>query len=303
MRTGLVVRIDAKRCHVEVDGEVLLLSPRGKLFREKGRSRNPIAVGDRVRVTLDGSGGGSIDEVLPRRSQLARQSAGEGRQEQVLVANVDRALVVASVEDPPLLPGLVDRILAGAERGDIDACLVLNKIDLVEGVPGWQGFYEALGYTVHLTSALRGDGIEELREILQGHITVFCGPSGAGKSSLLNSVQPGLSLRVGEISSRWREGKHTTTHSSLLTLGIGGHVVDTPGLRNFGLFDLEPRDLAPLFREFLPHLSSCSFRDCLHRQEPDCAVIAERDAKRISESRYASYLEILADIEGGSLAC
>ncbi|MFQ5504928.1 MAG: ribosome small subunit-dependent GTPase A [Planctomycetota bacterium] len=301
MRTGLVVRIDAKRCHVEVDDEVLLLSPRGRLFRDKGPSRNPIAVGDRVSVTLDGSGGGSIDRVLPRRTQLTRQSAGEGRQEQVLVANVDRALVVTSVKDPPFLPHLVDRILAGAERGGIDAHLVLNKIDLVPGIPGWRSFYEKLGYPVHLTSARTGAGISGLTRVLEGHITVFLGPSGAGKSALLNCIEPGLSLQVGEISRRWREGKHTTTHSSLLRLGAGGHVVDTPGLRNFGLFGLEPRDLATLFREFRPHLGSCTFKDCLHRQEPDCAVIAARSENRISASRYASYLEVLADSEGGSL--
>jgi len=303
-REGLVVRVDAKRCHVEVDDAVYLLSPRGKLFGRRDRVRNPIAVGDRVLVTI-ADGGGSIDSVLPRRSKLARATAGEGRQEQVLVANVDRVLVVSSILDPEFRPALVDRILIGAERGGIDAQVVVTKVDLEPGEPEgsrkWAAFYERLGYTTHLCSIITRVGIDEMRAVFADHITVVSGLSGVGKSSLLNAVDPELSLRVGDISARWREGRHTTTHTSLLRLSGGGHVVDTPGIRNFGLFGLEPQELASFLPEFASRLGECRFNDCLHRIEPGCAIRAAVEAGSIARSRYESYLALLDECESGLL--
>jgi len=304
---GLVIRIDSKRCHVEIGDEVLLLSPRGKLFSGKGRIKNPIAVGDRVRVTLDGEGGGSIEEVLPRHSRLARASAGEGKMLQVLVANLDQALVVSSIEEPEFRPHLVDRILAGCEHEEIGAIIVINKVDLGQGgladerVQKWKTFYEKLGYEVLAVSAESGLGVDILHDDLAGKLTVFCGLSGVGKSSLLNAIQPGLALAVGEVSEKWKEGRHTTTHSSLLRLDNGGHVVDTPGIRNFGLFGLEPREIAPLFVELRPYLSQCRFQDCLHTHEPRCAVKQALEKGDLTQQRYDSYLELLADAEKGRL--
>jgi len=304
---GLVIRIDSKRCHVEIGDKVLLLSPRGKLFAGKGRIKNPIAVGDRVRVTLDGEGGGSIEEVLPRHSRLARASAGEGKMLQVLVANLDQALVVSSIEEPEFRPHLVDRILAGCEHEDIGAIIVINKVDLGQGcladerVQKWKTFYEKLGYEVLAVSAETGLGVDVLHDDLADKLTVFCGLSGVGKSSLLNAIQPGLALAVGEVSEKWKEGRHTTTHSSLLRLDNGGHVVDTPGIRNFGLFGLEPREIAPLFVELRPYLSQCRFQDCLHTHEPRCAVKQALEKGDLTQQRYDSYLELLADAEKGRL--
>ncbi|PIE22883.1 MAG: ribosome small subunit-dependent GTPase A [Planctomycetota bacterium] len=312
---GLVVRIDAKRCHVEVEGQVHLLTPRGRLFEDKGRVKNPIAVGDYVVVDLDSEEGGAIEAVLPRKSKLARASAGEGTMEQVLVANVDQVLIVSAIVDPLFRPRIVDRILAGAERGGMQARIVLNKLDLegqrkakkaevlaaggpelVHSSETWRRFYEGLGYPVHLCSAAQGRGIDELRAVLEDKITVFSGLSGVGKSSLLNAIEPGLSLRVGKISGRHREGKHTTTHSSLLRLENGGHVVDTPGIRNFGLFGLERAELATLFREMRPFLGECSYRDCSHTHEPDCAVLAALKRGEIEAFRYESYCDLLSKL-------
>lgn len=307
--TGLVLRVDAKCCHVEVNERVHLLVPRGRLFEQRGVAKNPIAVGDSVVVSLQEDGSGSIDAVLPRHSKLARASAGEGKREQVLVANVDLVLVVSAIREPAFRPSLVDRILAGAERGGIDACVVINKIDREKAnaqgaasVEYWRSFYANLGYQAIPTCATDGRGIDAIRELLHGKISVFSGLSGVGKSSLLNAVEPGLALRVGSVSKRGaREGRHTTTHSSLLRLECGGHVVDTPGIRNFGLFGVEVSELAGLFREFREHLGKCGFDDCSHDHEPDCAIRRATEDGTIRKSRYLSYKELLKDARGGRL--
>ena len=308
-KTGLVLRIDAKRCHVEVGDEVFLLSPQGKLFENKGLVKNPVAVGDRVCVELDGEGSGSITEVLPRQSKFSRKSAGESALEQILVANLDLALVVSSVRDPKFRPRLVDRILAGCERQGIEARLLINKVDLEDSgetqaedsAAYWCALYEELGYDCMTLSTVTNQGIDALYAVLEDRISVFCGLSGVGKSSLLNAVEPGLALAIGTISQSHREGRHTTTHSSLLRLKNGGHVVDTPGIRNFGLFGVAPTEVAELFKEFHKHLGHCKFNDCIHHKEPACAIRNALDNGEIQQSRYESYLELLEDAKSGQL--
>jgi ribosome biogenesis GTPase len=303
---GLVIRIDAKFCHVEVGDRTYLLSPRGRLFEPAGAVKNPIAVGDRVRVILDAQGGGNIDSVLPRTTRLARTAAGDGQREQVMVANVDQVIVVASTRQPGFRAEIVDRILAGAEREGIAARLVVNKVDLEpaderRSSATWCEFYRGLGYPSLATSAVTGAGVDELRTALHNRLSVFCGPSGVGKSSLLNAVEPELSLRVGKVSGGGaREGRHTTTHSSLLRVRGGGHVVDTPGIRNFGLFGLEPSEVWGLFVEMRECPGRCAFADCTHSHEPDCRIRKSLAEGKIAESRYASYRELLAEArEGG----
>ncbi len=301
-QSGLVVRVDKKRCHVELDdGSLRLLAPRGRLFEDRRGAKNPIAVGDRVVITLDDDGGGSIDSVLPRRTKLARASAGEGTREQVLVANVDLVLVVSAVAEPSFRPALVDRILAGAERGEIDACVVINKIDCGDASE-WLELYRGLGYTSIGTSTVDGRGVDEVRELMKNRICVVSGLSGVGKSSLLNAIQPGLALRIGSVSERGaREGRHTTTHSSLIRITGNAHVVDTPGIRNFGLFEIDETEVASLFREFRAYLGACRFDDCSHEHEPGCAVLDAVAQGAIPLSRHASYLELTKDARGGRL--
>ncbi len=311
--TGLVIRIDARRCHVEIEGEVHLLVPRGRLFEDRRSVKNPIAVGDRVRVLLDAEAGGTIDEVLPRRNKLARSSAGEGTREQIMVANLDQVLVVASIAEPEFRSQMVDRIVAGAEREGLLVRIVLNKVDLEQDLTGattggvlpsehWANFYESLGYTCLRASATTGVGIEALRERLCDHLTVLCGMSGVGKSSLLNAIDPELKLRVGLVSVRGRrEGRHTTTHTSLSRLSGGGHVVDTPGVRNFGLFGLDPREVAELFVEMRPFLGTCNFDDCSHTHEPKCPIRAAVEDNAIAGSRYDAHKELLAEAKAGHL--
>jgi ribosome biogenesis GTPase len=297
-----VLRIDAKVCHVEIDGQQRALPLRGRLFDEPGTEKRPIAVGDRVRVTLDPSGG-AIDEVLPRTSQLSRASAGEGTREQVLAANVSLVLVAAALAEPTFDALLVDRILAGADRQEIPAAVVLTKRDRdrADRAAALIPTYRALGFPTFATSlapdATTSAELDALRALLHANTTVVCGASGVGKSSLLNALIPGLDLKVGSIG-RIRQGKHTTTHTQLIPLPGGGHVLDTPGIRNFGLFGLTADELPHLFREFRFRLGQCGFRNCRHISEPDCAVRAAAAAGEIAASRLASYEVMLDELEG-----
>lgn len=279
-----MLRIDAKSCHVEVDGTAHILPLRGRLFEAQGDEKRPIAVGDRVVVA-----GGAIESVLPRRSKLSRRSAGEGDREQVLAANVTLALVTASIAEPPFQPEIVDRILAGAEREGIDAALAITKIDRdrKNTAARWIELYESLGYRVFATQPdSAAPALAELAELLHRNVTVLTGLSGVGKSSLINRLVPGLDLRIGAVG---RQGRHTTTHTQLIPLPGGGHVLDTPGIRNFGLFDLERTEVAALFRELRPLLGRCAYRDCTHLVEPDCTLRAAREAGNVAPSRWRSY--------------
>ena len=306
-QTGRVLRIDAKQCLVEIEGETLAVPLAGKLFKKKNRSKRPVAVGDLVRISFDANSEARIEEVLPRKNRLARATAGEGKREQVLVANIDQCLLVSSLRHPPFRPRLVDRILTGCEREGIPALLILNKLDLEQrdqGSPAAapfenaaciQTFYEALGYPCLPVSAETGEGMEAFRELLRNKVSVVTGLSGVGKSSLLNAVEPGLALHTSEISDKHREGRHTTTSSSLIPLSFGGHVVDTPGIRNFAHFQLDPRELAHYFPEFHEAGLACAFDNCSHTHEPKCGIKDALAEGLIAPSRYASFLELLGE--------
>ena len=285
-----------------MEGQRHVLPLRGRLFERRSHQSRPVAVGDRVVAVLQ-EGGGAIQEILPRRSQLARTRAGNTEREQVLAANVSLVLVTASIREPKFEPEMVDRILAGAEREEIKAALVITKVDRdrKQQAGEWAGLYRDLGYSVFPTSVAEGkettESLRGLAELLHHNITVLCGPSGVGKSSLINHLIPGLDLRVGSIG-RIRSGKHTTTHTQLVPLPGGGHVLDTPGIRNFGLYGLEPREVTFLFRELKPLLPRCEYRNCRHRHEPGCAVLEALQRQEIAPDRYQSYLLMLAEAEG-----
>jgi len=293
---GLVVRVDAKVCHVDVDGEVVLAAPRGVLFENLEGVKNPIAVGDWVMIdpVTDPA---SLHEVLPRRNSISRTASSHDPREQVLVANADQLLIIASVNKPNFSSNRTDRILAACEWNDLPAILVLNKIDLdKKDVLAEVGkTYRNVPVRVIETCATDGRGLDELRELLKDKITVLYGPSGAGKSTTLNAIQPGLKLKVGKISRHWDQGRHTTSFSSLIHLDLGGWVVDTPGIRVFRLHGIKKSELRGLFPEFVRYQPGCKYPDCIHDHEPECAVLDALEDGEIAQSRYMSYLEMLIE--------
>ena len=295
--TGRVVRTDAKVCHVELDGRVVTCVPRGKLFEERTEQKNPIAVGDLVRVDT-ASVPASLDEVLPRRNRLGRTASSHDPREQVLIANVDQLCIVASVEKPKFSSNRTDRILGAAFWYDVPALLVLNKVDLDRkgDTEAIARTYEDIGVEVLRTSVTTGVGVEELRAKLRDKVTALYGASGVGKSSLLNALQPGLKLKVGKISKFWDGGKHTTSFSQLHRLDFGGYVADTPGIRTFRLHKADPAALRGMFPEFARHQGACRFPDCSHDHEPGCAVFDAVERGDVASSRFASYIDLLDEL-------
>ena len=281
----------------------------GRFRLDERAETNPVAVGDRVTVQGVEDGTGTIQVLHPRTNALRRRAAGRRvGAEAVLAANVDRAWIVQSADLPRLNTGLVDRFLVTCEREEIPAGIVVNKTDLLgedpEGevaaeVDAFEALYAPLGYPVVRTSTTTGAGLDVWRDALAGRLSVLAGASGVGKSSLLNAAVPGLALRTQAVSARTRKGIHTTTHASLYALPTGGFVVDTPGVREFGVVDIPLDDLGFYFREFQPFVGDCRFQPCQHDHEPDCAVMNALDEGLITEQRYDSYLSILDSLRLG----
>lgn len=265
------------------------LRPRVRATRRR-RMTDPVAVGDRVIIAPEVR---VIEEVLPRRNAIMREAPHTGDQH-TLLANLDQAVIVFSIAEPRLDPWQLDRFLVAAEAADVEPILCINKIDLIpeKEVQHHLSVYSGLGYDILFTSAVKGWGVEALRRRLQDKISVFCGPSGVGKSCLLNAIQPGLNLRVAEVSPVSRQGRHTTSQVELLPLQGGGWVADTPGLRQLGLWDVNPQELPHYFREFKPYLGQCYFADCTHLHEPDCAIRTAVAAGAIDERRYRSFCQM-----------
>jgi ribosome biogenesis GTPase len=251
--------------------------------------RSVVTTGDRVWVRPSLNEEGVIERVEPRHGVLTRSSRGR---EHVIVANVDQVVIVIALREPDLKQHLIDRYLASAEQGGIRPIICLNKADLVDPaeVQPIVGFYSQLGVPTLLTSATAGTGLDRLRRLLKDRQTVFSGQSGVGKSSLLNTIQPGLGLQVKTVSEVNQKGRHTTTTAQLIRLDVGGWVVDTPGIRQFELWDIRPEEVEGFFAEFRPYVPLCAFPDCTHTHEDRCAVKGAVARRRLSEQRYFSYL-------------
>lgn len=297
--TGKVIRVDSGASQVDTPAGVLRCVVRGRFAAEKAGDKRMIAVGDDVRVHPLAAGSGAIEEILPRRTKLSRRAVGQNKREQVVAANIDQVVIVTSLAEPPLNLNLVDRYLVAADSGGLTAVICINKIDLGSRETAEPRLrpYVAMGHEVVWSSARTGAGIDELKAHLAGRSSVLAGASGTGKSALLNAVEPGLELRSGDVSAATGKGRHTTTFSSLLRLTNGGYVIDTPGIREYTLWEVDSEVLDRHFPDVSALRTQCRFTNCTHSHEPDCAVKAGAATGAIDPRRYESYLRILGGLE------
>ena len=278
------------------DGQLFDCKVKGN-FRIKGiRSTNPVAVGDRVTVNNENW----IIDIDDRRNYIIRKSIDLSKQSHIIAANVDQALLIVTVNYPQTSTTFIDRFLASAEAYRVPVILVFNKTDLLDADESrYQQMlvtlYETIGYQCLQVSAETGEGVDALKTLLPGKITLLSGNSGVGKSTLINRLVPGANLRTSEISDAHNTGQHTTTFSEMIPLEGGGWVVDTPGIKGFGTFDMEPEELTSYFKEIFHFSKDCRFSNCTHTHEPGCAVLKALEDHYISQSRYQSYLSMLSD--------
>ena len=279
---------------------------RGKIRLKGSSATNPVAVGDKVAFEADGliseENPAAITAVHPRRNYIIRKSTNLSRQSHIIAANLDRAFIIATIDYPEIKLPFLDRILVTCEVYNVPVTIVLNKVDLyreshAEMLAAFHEIYEGAGYPVMEVSARTGEGVDALRDACRGHVSLFSGVSGVGKSSLIKALDPSLDPKVGEISEAHVQGKHTTTFYEMYALSSGGFIVDTPGLRGFGLVDLKKEEIALYFPEMLRVSEGCRFAPCTHTHEPGCAVKEAVEAGEISYDRYSSYLGML-DEEG-----
>ena len=285
------------------DGQLIDCKIKGN-FRLKGiRSTNPVAVGDRVQIVPNNEGTAFITEIEDRRNYIIRKSINLSKQSHIIAANVDQAILVVTVANPQTSTTFIDRFLASAEAYRVPVILVFNKTDLLdEDMHRYQeamiNLYQTIGYECYQISAETGDGVEALRPLLKDKITLLSGNSGVGKSTLINRLVPDANLRTSEISDAHNTGQHTTTFSEMIRLDEGW-LIDTPGIKGFGTFDMEPEELTSYFKEIFHFSQDCRFSNCTHTHEPGCAVLKALEDHYIAESRYQSYLSMLEDKDEG----
>ena len=301
---GLVIKNTGSWYTVKtVEGSVVECKIKGN-FRLKGiRSTNPVAVGDHVEIELNNQNTAFITAIGDRKNYIIRKSQNLSKQSHIIAANVDQAFLVVTVERPQTSTTFIDRFLATAEAYSVPVVLVFNKTDLLDdSLMRYQrmmtDLYETVGYKCVAVSAETGEGMDELMEMLRDRITLLSGHSGVGKSTMINRLLPGVNLRTAEISDAHNTGMHTTTFSEMLPLPGGGYIIDTPGIKGFGTFDMEPEELTSYFKEIFRFSKDCRFSNCTHTHEPGCAVLKAVEDHYIAASRYQSYLSMLEDKDG-----
>ena len=297
--TGVVIRATGSWYDVLHDGETLSCRIRGRLRLKGVRSTNPVVVGDVVRLEQDDHGDYIILDIEPRRNYVIRRASNLSRESHIIAANIDRALLMVTLSSPATPVEFVDRFLVTCEAYKVPVTIVLSKIELQdkEAVAEFRHTYEGIGYEVLEVSAKEGIGVERIHQLLIGNTTLLSGNSGVGKSTLIKAIDPALDIRTGEISESHHKGRHTTTFSTMYPLSEGGSVIDTPGIKGFGLIDIEDDELWHYFPEMMRLSSGCRFYNCTHTHEPGCAVVEAVKNGEIAFARYESYLKILDEDE------
>lgn len=299
---GLVIKSTGSWYEVKSDaGDILKVRLKGVFRLDETKDTNPIAVGDRVVVsTEDADNSWVIDEIIERENYIVRSSPKHKGARQVIAANLDQALLVVTMANPRTSTGFIDRFLITAEANHIPTIIAFNKQDLLDPKTKKKQdyvseIYKNIGYKVLFVSSVTGENIEELKSILKDKTTLVSGHSGVGKSTLMNAVQPGLNLRTNDISKFSGKGMHTTTFAEMHFLDFGGGIIDTPGIREFGIMDFKPEEISHYFVEMREALKDCKFNNCIHENEPGCGVRKAYEAHKISEDRYGNYLNIMLD--------
>ena len=303
---GLVIKNTGSWYQVKTDdGQLIECKIKGN-FRLKGiRSTNPVAVGDRVQIILNQEGTAFINEIEDRKNYIIRRSSNLSKQSHIIAANLDQCMLVVTINYPETSTIFIDRFLASAEAYRVPVNLIFNKIDIynedeLRYLDALVDLYTYIGYPCFKVSAQTDEGVEAVKNALNGQITLFSGHSGVGKSTLINTILPGIDLKTGAISSYHNKGMHTTTFSEMFPVDDnGGYLIDTPGIKGFGTFDMEEEEIGHYFPEIFKTSANCKYNNCTHRHEPGCAVRKAVEEHFISESRYASYLNMLEDKEEG----
>ncbi|MBQ5903582.1 MAG: ribosome small subunit-dependent GTPase A [Alistipes sp.] len=295
--SGVVVRATGSWYEVLSAGERYQCRIRGKLRLKGVRSTNPVVVGDEVQCLTDEQGSHVIVDISPRRNYVIRRASNLSKESHIIAANIDQALLLVTLRQPETALEFVDRFLVTCEAYKIPVVILLAKIDLQdkEEVDFFRSVYEPIGYRVVEVSAVTGEGVEEVHDLLVGRTTLLSGNSGVGKSTLVQRIDPSLDIRTGDISESHHKGRHTTTFSTMYPLSEGGALIDTPGIKGFGLIDIEEEELWHYFPEMMHYGRECRFYNCTHTHEPGCAVVAALEEGAISELRYESYLKMMDD--------
>ncbi len=304
---GLVIKSAGSIYTVRADtSKTLPCKLAGKYRLEELKSTNPVVVGDRVAFTVEkGERIGRITGVEERKNYIIRKSAKLSKSHQIIAANIDRLLLMVTVTHPVTHPEFIDRYLVTAEAYDVPAFLLINKVDLYGAkewkiLAEWKRTYEAIGYPCIECSVTGRVNMEPIKDLLKGKISLIAGNSGVGKTTLINLIEPELQLKTTEISGYHKSGKHTTTFAEMFELGFGGYIIDTPGIRGFGITDMEDEPLFHYFPEIFRISAGCKYHNCLHVNEPECAVIEAVESGEVSSSRYNSYLNLLEEQKNAS---